>query len=79
MENQRRDFLRTISTAAAFPALVSILNLDVEAQSKEGPKALGSALRDLRVQFPLLNQRMNGRPLVYLRQRCHDPTSTCGP
>lgn len=66
MENQRRDFLRAISTAAAFPALVSILNLDVEAQSKERPEALTSALRDLRPQFPLLNQRMNGRPLVYL-------------
>jgi cysteine desulfurase / selenocysteine lyase len=67
MEKQRRTFLRTISTAAALPALVSLLNVNVEAQSKEGPANLGSAAsRDLRAQFPLLKERMNGRPLVYL-------------
>jgi cysteine desulfurase / selenocysteine lyase len=67
MEKQRRNFLRTISTAAALPALVSLLNVNVEAQSKEGPANLGSAAsRDLRAQFPLLKERMNGRPLVYL-------------
>jgi cysteine desulfurase / selenocysteine lyase len=67
MEKQRRNFLRTISTAAALPALVSLLNVNVEAQSKEGPANLGSAAsRDLRAQFPLLKDRMNGRPLVYL-------------
>jgi len=67
MEEQRRKFLRTISTAAAFPALVSILNVNVEAQSKEGPANLDRALsRDLRAQFPLLKERMNGHRLVYL-------------
>src|SRR6516225_6856396 len=67
MEEQRRKFLRTISTAAAFPALVSILNVNVEAQSKEGTANLDRGLsRDLRAQFPLLKERMNGHRLVYL-------------
>jgi cysteine desulfurase / selenocysteine lyase len=67
MEKQRRQFLRPISTAAVLPALVSMLNVNVEAQSKEGTASPGSAASgDLPAQFRLLNERMNGRPLVYL-------------
>jgi cysteine desulfurase/selenocysteine lyase len=47
--------------------LVSILNVNGEAQSKEGAATLGSVVsRDLRAQFPLLEERMNGRPVAYL-------------
>jgi len=67
MEKQRRDFLRTASIAAAFPGFASLPNLEAETPPKEGSTVLGSTVAgDLRALFPLLNQHMNGRPLVYL-------------
>src|SRR5713101_2078876 len=60
MENARRHFLRTISGVAALPAIGSVLT--------RGPRTgLGAASStDVRAQFPLLGDSMNGRPLVYL-------------
>ena len=67
MEKQRRDFLRTISTAAVLPAVTSILSVAAEPQSKRHPSHLSSGLStDLRAQFPLLSEAVNGRPFVYL-------------
>jgi len=60
MENPRRHFLRTISGVAALPAIGSVLTREPRA----GLGAAGST--DVRAQFPLLGDSMNGRPLVYL-------------
>jgi cysteine desulfurase / selenocysteine lyase len=60
MEKARRHFLRTISGLAALPAIGSVL---IPAPSTE-PGAADS--RDVRSQFPLLGDSMNGHPLVYL-------------
>jgi cysteine desulfurase / selenocysteine lyase len=60
MEKARRDFLRTISGLAALPAIGSVL-------VTEPRTGLGAASsRDVRGQFPLLGDSMNGHPLVYL-------------
>ena len=60
MENARRHFLRTISGVAALPAIGSVL-------TREPRTGLGAASStDVRAQFPLLMDSMNGRPLVYL-------------
>ncbi len=60
MENARRHFLRTISGVAALPAIGSVL-------IREPRTGLGAASStDVRAQFPLLMDSMNGRPLVYL-------------
>ena len=60
MEKARRDFLRTISGMAALPTIGSVL-------ITEPRTGLGAASsRDVRAQFPLLGDFMNGRPLVYL-------------
>ena len=60
MENARRHFLRTISGVAALPAIGSVL-------TREPRTGLGAASStDVRGQFPLLRDSMNGRPLVYL-------------
>ena len=60
MENARRHFLRTISGVAALPAIGSVL-------TTEPRRGLGAASStDVRAQFPLLGDSMNGRPLVYL-------------
>jgi len=56
MEKARRDFLRTISGVAALPAIGATLT----------PKLGATTLNDVRAQFPLLRDSMNGRPLVYL-------------
>jgi cysteine desulfurase / selenocysteine lyase len=60
MENPRREFLRTISSAAALPAVGSLI--PAVARTEIG-RATSS---DVRAHFPLLGDSMNGRPLVYL-------------
>ncbi len=60
MENARRHFLRTISGVAALPAIGSVLT----SEPRTGPGAASST--DVRAQFPLLGDSMNGRPIVYL-------------
>ncbi len=60
MENARRHFLRTISGVAALPAIGSVL-------TREPRTGLGAgSSTDVRAQFSLLGDSMNGRPLVYL-------------
>ena len=60
MEGARRHFLRTISGMAALRAIGSVL-------STEPRTELGASnSRDVRAQFPLLGDFMNGHPLVYL-------------
>jgi selenocysteine lyase/cysteine desulfurase len=60
MGNTRRHFLRTISGVAALPAIGSVL-------ITEPRTGLGAASSgDVRAQFPLLGDSMNGHPLVYL-------------
>ena len=60
MEKARRHFLRTISGLAALPAIGSVLTIE----PRTGLDAAGAT--DVRAQFPLLGDSMNGRPLVYL-------------
>ena len=60
MEKARRHFLRTISGLAALPAIGSVLTIE----PRTGLDAAGAT--DVRAQFPLLMDSMNGRPLVYL-------------
>ena len=70
METHRREFLRKISGAAAVAASASVLSADAEAaftrvshsQETEG----NPSLRNLRAQFPLLKERVDGHSLVYL-------------
>jgi hypothetical protein len=60
MEKARRHFLRMISGVAALPAIGSGL-------TTVPCTGLGAASsNDVRAQFPLLGDSMNGRPLVYL-------------
>jgi cysteine desulfurase/selenocysteine lyase len=59
MEKARRHFLRTISGVAVLPTIGSVIT--------EPRTGLGAASsRDVRAQFPLLGDSMNGRSLVYL-------------
>jgi len=60
MEKARRHFLRTIPGLAALPAIGSVLTIE----PRTGLDAAGAT--DVRAQFPLLGDSMNGRPLVYL-------------
>ena len=60
MEEARRHFLRTISGMAALPAIASV----VTTEPRTGLGIVSS--RDVRTQFPLLGDSMNGHPLVYL-------------
>jgi hypothetical protein len=83
MKKTRRHFLRTISGLAALPAIGSVIT--------EPCTGLGAAsARDVRAQFPLLADSMNGHPLVYLDSaatptrgpryaRCLLPTRKCEP
>ena len=70
MGTDRRDFLRRMSSAAAFAATTSVLErnrrvaLSQSSQSGGSPAAPG--LETLRAQFPLLGEKVNGHPLVYL-------------
>src|SRR5216683_2774542 len=66
MEQQRREFLRTMSTAAVLPALAPILKAAAESGSAEDPAAFRAASLDFRAHFPLLKESVNGQPLVYL-------------
>src|SRR6266404_3971108 len=67
MERQRREFLRTMSTAAALPVLAPILKAAAETGSAEDPAAFPAAASlDFRAHFPLLKESVNGQPLVYL-------------
>jgi len=62
MENPRRNFLRTITSAAALPALMSIVESACETE-------LGKSLvvsQDFRTHFPILKEAVNGKSLVYL-------------
>jgi hypothetical protein len=59
MEKPRREFLRTISTAAALPALHGLLKTETRETS-------GAAVRDIRAHFPVLGESVNGQRLVYL-------------
>src|SRR5216683_8138816 len=60
MEQARRSFLRTISGVAALPAIGSRLITEPHTGFA------AASLADVRAQFPLLGDSMNGRPLVYL-------------
>jgi len=68
METHRREFLRKISGVAF--ASASVLNTDVGAALSDISPIAGTesnqSLRNLRAQFPLLNEQVNGHPLVYL-------------
>src|SRR5262250_2455667 len=66
MDTRRRTFLQSISAAAALPTLRSILREQtlLAGQPREG--SADARLRDLRDQFPLLRENVDGRPLVYL-------------
>jgi hypothetical protein len=63
MEKPRRDFLRTISSAVALPALAPILKPVGKSRAAE---TSSGAWQDTRVQFPLLGESVNGHPLAYL-------------
>jgi cysteine desulfurase / selenocysteine lyase len=60
MKKARRHFLRTISGMVALPAIGSV----VITEQRTGLGAESS--RDVRAQFPLLGDSMNGHSLVYL-------------
>jgi len=67
MQKPRRDFLRTISSAAAIPALSSVLKAEGGAGPKESvASADGELSKNLQTQFPLLNAAVNGHRLTYL-------------
>jgi selenocysteine lyase/cysteine desulfurase len=71
MNTYRRDFLRKIASAVALGASVSVLEQDAgEAATIHTPHLTGiyrdPKLGGLRDQFPVLKERVNGRPLVYL-------------
>src|SRR6516162_10254726 len=63
MEQPRRDFLRTTSSAVALPGLASILKTVGASWAAE---TNSGASRDIRAHFPLLGESVNGRRLAYL-------------
>src|SRR5215469_11164267 len=63
MEQPRRDFLRTTSSAVALPGLASILKT---AGASWAAETNSRASRDIRAHFPLLGESVNGRRLAYL-------------
>ena len=70
MEMDRRDFLRTMSNAAALAGSASVLSGDAGAVTSLHEASVGtqatSYLESLRAQFPVLAERVNGHSLVYL-------------
>lgn len=69
METHRREFLRKISGAAAIAASRSVLSSDRGAftrVSHSEETESNRSLRNLRAQFPLLKERVDGHSLVYL-------------
>ena len=67
METRRREFLRQISGVTA---LGSLLGRDTRAGSSQDVSSAEAQtiryLESLRAQFPVLAERVNGNPLVYL-------------
>lgn len=70
METHRREFLRKISSAAAVAASASVLSTDTGvAFTRVSPcqeTERNRSLHNLRAQFPLLKERVDGHSLVYL-------------
>jgi hypothetical protein len=70
METCRREFLQKISGGVVLAASRSILSWNGGgALNESSPPVGGQAardLKDLRAQFPVLEERVNGRSLVYL-------------
>ena len=63
MERRRREFLRTMSTAAVLPVLAPTLKTAAETGSVEDSTNFpGAASLDFRAHFPLLKEFVNGRP-----------------
>ena len=70
LETHRREFLRKISGVAAVAASASVLKTGAGAAWSPIAPSVGKEsngwLRSLRAQFPLLNEPLDGHPLVYL-------------
>jgi cysteine desulfurase / selenocysteine lyase len=70
METRRREFLRQISGVTALAASGSLLGRDTRAGSSQDVSSAETQtigyLESLRAQFPVLAERINGNPLVYL-------------
>ena len=66
METRRRDFLRSISAATALPTLTSVLGGQSLLDGQHPDNSANTRLQDLRNQFPLLREDVDGQPLVYL-------------
>ena len=70
METGRRDFLRRMSSAVALGATSSVLKRNEGIGSSQGSHSgespASTGLKSLRAQFPVLGEKVNGRPLVYL-------------
>jgi cysteine desulfurase / selenocysteine lyase len=70
MQMDRRDFLRKMSSAAALAGSASVLEQNGGIALSQSSHSIGmpatSQLESLRAQFPVLGQRVNGHPLVYL-------------
>jgi hypothetical protein len=64
MERRRREFLRTMSTAAVLPVLAPpTLKTAAKTGSAEDPTIFPAAASlDFRAHFPLLKEFVNGRP-----------------
>jgi len=70
LATHRREFLRRVSRAAALAVSAPVLNTNAGAALSQIWPAAGTesnrSLRELRAQFPLLKERVDGRSLVYL-------------
>jgi cysteine desulfurase / selenocysteine lyase len=70
METDRRGFLQRLSRVALVAASPLILDQDGNGGTRENSLPLGKqkslGLDTLRAQFPLLEEKVNGHPLVYL-------------
>jgi len=70
MKMDRRDFLRKMSSAAALAGSASVQSDEAGAAANVRSALPGtqatSYLESLRAQFPVLGERVNGHPLVYL-------------
>src|SRR6266478_2934124 len=70
MQMDRRDFLRKMSSAAALAGSASVLEQNGGIALSQSSHSIGmpatSQLESLRAQFPVLGERINGHPLVYL-------------
>jgi cysteine desulfurase/selenocysteine lyase len=70
IQMDRRDFLRKMSSAAALVGSASALGRNGGAALSQTSHSIGmptaSQLQSLRAQFPVLGERVNGHPLIYL-------------